>query len=98
MDYKEPKAIQLAADVLRQGDQKALLAVAKELAFAIADQTKFLYEKRKQMLWPKDMEKGLTELDRTTRLNGDLAIPERDLILLEKLEALVLLKLELLKS
>lgn len=100
MDYKEPSAVQQAARVLsrKDADYESLEGIAMILAFAIADQTKLIYEKRKQMLWPKDMEKGLTELDRTTRLNGDLAFIERDLILLNKLEALVIMRLELLKN
>jgi hypothetical protein len=60
-----------------------------DLAQATVDALKLLYEKRKQMLWPKDAEKNLTELDRTTRLNGDVAILERDYQFLLRIESLV---------
>lgn len=66
-----------------------LEALRFDLAKEVADSMQLLYEKRKQMLWPKDAEKGLTELDRTTRLNGDVAILERDYQFLLRLESLV---------
>lgn len=53
-------------------------AIRFELAEQKANTLRLLYEKRKQFLWPKDAEKNLTELDRTTRLNGDIASIERD--------------------
>lgn len=55
-----------------------LEAIRYELAEEKANTQKLLYEKRKQMLWPKDAEKNFTELDRTTRLNGDVASISRD--------------------
>jgi len=59
------------------------------LAKATTDSLQTLYQRRKQMLWPKDAEKNFTELDRTTRLNGDVAELERDYQFLVRLEALV---------
>lgn len=56
---------------------------------------RLLYEKRKQMLWPKDFEKGLTELDRTTRLDGDLAPMEADYQFMLKLDELIVARIEL---
>jgi hypothetical protein len=66
-----------------------LEALRYDLAEATSNSLQMLYQKRKQMLWPKDAEKNLTELDRTTRLNGDVAILERDYQFLSRLEALV---------
>jgi hypothetical protein len=60
-----------------------------DLAEATVNSLQLLYQKRKQMLWPKDAEKNLTELDRTTRLNGDVAILERDYAFLLRIEALI---------
>lgn len=72
-----------------------LEALRYELAEACVDAMQLLYEKRRQMLWPKDAEKGLTELDRTTRLNGDVAILERNYQFLLRVEALVEQRLSL---
>lgn len=59
------------------------------VAVATADQLQLLYEKRKQMLWPKDADKSKTELDRSTHLNADVAVIERDYRLLCCLEDLI---------
>lgn len=97
MDYREPEIIQKLGEVLRQpaslSSFEELEVMRFDLSLAIADQMKLVYEKRKQMLWPKDMDKGLTELDRTTRLNGDLAQLERDWEFLKMIEAQVELRL-----
>jgi hypothetical protein len=66
-----------------------LEALRFDLAQATTDAMQTLYEKRKQMLWPRDAEKGLTELDRTTRLNGDIAPLERDYQFLLRIESLI---------
>lgn len=70
-------------------------ALRYDLAEACYDSMQTLYQKRKQMLWPKDVEKGLTELDRNTRLNGDVAVLERDYHFLLKLQDLVESRIEL---
>jgi hypothetical protein len=72
-----------------------LEALRHDLAKETVDAMELLYTKRKQMLWPKDAEKGLTELDRTTRLNGDVAPLEKDYQFLLRLEALVEARLSL---
>lgn len=72
-----------------RGYIERLEAVRYDLAEATARAMELVYVKRKQMLWPKDAEKGLTELDRTTRLNGDVAMLERDYAFLKRLETLV---------
>lgn len=64
-------------------------ALRFELSESRVNSMKILYEKRKQMLWPKDTIEKLTELDRTTRLNGDVATLERDYQFLQRLETLV---------
>ena len=97
--YEEPKIISKLGRVMRRNIPKAgedlelyirsLDSLKFELAESTANQKRLLYEKRKQMLWPKDSEKGLTELDRSVRLNGDLAILERDMWFLERLNELV---------
>lgn len=65
------------------------------LAEAIAQMHRFIYEKRKQMLWPKDADKGLTDLDRKIRLDGDLAAFESDYQFLQRLDNLVEQKITL---
>lgn len=70
-------------------------ALRFQLAQVTTDSLQTLYQKRKQMLWPKDAEKSLTELDRTTRLNGDVAVLERDYQFLLRIEALVESRLNL---
>lgn len=90
---EEPKIIKLVGEYLRKtntrSDALKLDTLRFELALARVDAQKLLYEKRKQMLWPKDAEKGLTELDRTTRLNADVAVLERNYQFLARLEELV---------
>lgn len=66
-----------------------------DLAKERADAMQSLYEKRKQMLWPKDVDAKLTELDRNTRLNADVAILERDYQFLVRLEDLVEARVDL---
>lgn len=86
-------------ELLRQPLSKenliALDAIRYDLANERVKAMELLYVKRKQMLWPKDAEKGLTELDRTTRLNGDIAPLERDYQFLTRLETLVDSRIEL---
>lgn len=98
----QPKSARLVAEIgtlLRQApSQEQLISLDKlrfDLANEVTDAMQLLYEKRKQMLWPKDAEKGLTELDRSTRLNGDVAILERDYQFLLRLETLVADRLKL---
>jgi hypothetical protein len=66
-----------------------------EIASSLTEQLQLLHEKRKQMLWPKDADKSLTELDRTTRLNADIAPIERDYQMLIRIEKLVDDKIQL---
>jgi hypothetical protein len=63
------------------------------LAEARVDALSELQTKRKQMLWPKD--KDMTELDRTTRLNGDVSVYEKNWQFLVQLEEIVKDQLEL---
>lgn len=101
--YESPKVIAIVGAVLRQPiDMKAwktqlvsLEALQFELAEATVDQMKMLYQSRKQVLWPKDFDKKLTELDRTTRLNADAAVIERDYRLLKRVQELVDSRLDL---
>lgn len=72
-----------------------LEALRYDLAQATSDQLRLVYDKKKQMLWPRDMEKGLTELDRTTRLNADVSLIDRDYQFLLRLEALVEFRLQM---
>lgn len=97
--YESPKIINSIGKLLRKPLPRAaedldtymieLDAARPELAEAVVDCMRLLHEKRKQLLWPKDAEKGLTELDRQTRLDGDIAPIERDYQFLLKLERLV---------
>lgn len=103
--YQEPAIVGEIGSILRQplplahedleGAVIGLEAYRFALAEATVDAMRLLYEKRKQMLWPKDAEKNLTELDRTTRLNGDVAMLERNYAFLTRLEALVDARLNL---
>lgn len=70
-------------------------ALRFDLAQERVDKLQLLYQKRKQMLWPKDTIDKLTELDRTTRLNGDMAPLERDYQFLIRIEELVDARLSL---
>lgn len=95
--YESPKIIQEVGEFLREPIPKidiedhiiGLEALRFELAKSTVEQLKLLQDKRKQLLWPKDMEKGLTELDRTTRLNADVSIINKDYEFLLRLETLV---------
>lgn len=78
-----------------------LEALRFELAETTVDTMRLLYEKRKQMLWPKDIPVGKkepTELDRSTYLNADVATIERDYQFLLRIETLVKDRLELAQS
>lgn len=96
---KEPGIIARVGEFLRNPLPRAredleahiigLEGLRYDLAHDCVESMQVLYQKRRQMLWPKDAEKGLTELDRTTRLNGDVAILERDYQFLLRLEKLV---------
>lgn len=103
--YESPKVIievgkylqqplPLAQEDLRQ-HLIGLESMRYQLAEAIADQIKLVYDKRKQMLWPKDADKGLTELDRNTRLNADVSVMERDKEFLLRIEEMVLFRLNM---
>lgn len=65
----------------------ALEALRYELAQVMASTLEELYKKRAQYLYPRD--KGLTELDRTTSLNGSLAQIESDYLFQQKLWEIV---------
>lgn len=77
-------------------DIDELRSLRVELAEAVVDARQLLLEKRRQMLWPKDKE--LTELDRKTRLDGDVAMYERNYEFLYRLEEIAKEKLELYKT
>lgn len=64
-----------------------LEATRYKLAEARVDWLLLLYEKKNQMLHPKD--KDLTELDRRVMLNASIGVIERDYEFLVKLEQLV---------
>lgn len=64
-----------------------LSALRLELAEMTVDAYQKVAEKRRQMLWPKDKE--MTELDRKTRLDGDVAVYERDYQFLLRIENIV---------
>lgn len=97
--YRSPEIIERLGKVLRLPVPRAsedleehlvlLDSLRVDLATAACDHMRLLHEKRKQMLWPKDFDKKMTELDRTTRLNGDVAIIERDYRLLERIEGIL---------
>lgn len=97
--YESPSIIAKVGSLLRKPFPRStedievavmdLEDIKYDLAEAVTDHMRLLYEKRKQMLWPKDAEKNLTELDRTVRLSGDVAVIERDYQLLCKIEQLV---------
>lgn len=69
-----------------------LESIRFDLAEASVDTMRLLYEKRKQMLWPKDIPVGKkepTELDRSTYLNADTSTIERDYQFLIRIESLI---------
>lgn len=99
---KHKDIINRVGEALQQPIPKAVKPYVEELesvrfklAEARADAMQLLYEKRRQMLWPKDTAEKLTELDRTTRLNGDVAVLERDYQFLNRLEKLLDDRIEL---
>lgn len=67
-----------------------------ELSEAKVDFHMKLQEKRRQMLWPKD--KDFTELDRKTRLDGDVAVYQRNYDFLVELDDIVRERIELYKT
>ena len=101
--YQSPPIIAEAGKLLREhlpnGGEDAevhimeLDALRYDVAEATADTLRLLYEKRKHVLWPKD--KDVTELDRSVRLNADIAPIERDFALLQKIEVLIKDRIEL---
>ena len=101
--YQSPPIIAEVGKLLREalptGGEDAevhileLDALRYPLAEAVTNTMRMLYEKRKQLLWPKD--KDVTELDRSIRLNADMAPIERDFALLQKLEVLLKDRIEL---
>jgi hypothetical protein len=105
MEYQSPLIIIEIGKYLRspmplaqedlEGHMIGLEALRYELAQATVDQLQLLYQKKKQMLWPKDAEKGMTELDRNTRLNADVSIIDRDYQFLLRLEPLVEFRLQM---
>lgn len=105
--YESPRIIAKIGESLRQPiplDHKKLmshinelLTLQPELAEATCDWLQRSYETKKNMLWPRDMDKKITELDRTIRLNADSAIVERDYQFLLRLEKIVEMRLEIAK-
>lgn len=103
--YESPKIIAEVGAFLREPlpripeDLEAhiigLDALRFELAQATADWLKLLYDKRRQMLWPKDTDKKMTELDRNVHLHADVSVIERDYHFLEALTKLVEQRLDL---
>jgi hypothetical protein len=103
--YTSPEIISKSGELLRkplslaQEDLEQFLidmdSIRYDIASATTEQLQLLHEKRKQMLWPKDADKSLTELDRTTRLNADIAPIERDYQMLIRIEKLVEDKIQL---
>jgi len=104
--YESPPVIAEVGTILKQQiptideDRDMALIELDALRFPIAEARcnllKLLYDKRKQALYPKDFGKGLTELDRTTYMNADVSVIERDLKLLEAIESIVEGRVELL--
>lgn len=99
---ESPEIIKRAGDYLRNPlpkDNKKLLehitgleSIRFELAEATVDTMRLLADKRKQMLWPKDVpigKKEPTELDRSVYLNSDTATIERDYQFLIRIESLI---------
>ena len=95
--YQPPKIVKRVGEILKKPIPYApedldeyvreLLGIRVELAESVVEWGCLVAEKRKQMLWPKDAETKLTELDRTVRLEGDIAFIEKDykfLVMLEK--------------
>lgn len=74
-------------------DVLGLESLRLELSEAKVDFHMKLQEKRRQMLWPKD--KDMTELDRKTRLDGDVAAYQRNYDFLVELDDIVKDRLEL---
>jgi len=103
--YEPPVIIAKLGELLRESipvgnkaleaHMRAVEALRFELAQSTSDWTVELYLARKNMLWPKDFDKKLTELDRTTRLHADTGVIEKDLLMLSKLEILVAERLQL---
>lgn len=82
---------------LSSGSLRHHLQTLESLRYALAearvDSLQSLQEKRRQALWPKDRE--FTELDRKTRLEGDVAVYEKNYQFLLQLEEIVRDRLEL---
>lgn len=99
--WESPPILAEAGALLRKPPSKEVALELSDIRFPLAEEKvkmlRLVYEKRKQMLWPKDAEKGLTELDRTTRLNGDLAPLEADYEFIKTIELLIEQRLELIK-
>jgi len=101
MEYTSPPIIQECAKLLSEpippasedweGHLIAIQALQYPVAATSSDLLQLLYEKRKQLLWPKD--KDLTELDRHVRMNADVAPIDRDYQLLTKIEKLIELRI-----
>lgn len=102
-DYTEPTIIKTLATILRvpiptDGDELEahiieLNALQYDLALELVNTQKLLYEKRKQLLWPKD--KDQTELDRKTKLDADTAPIQRNYELLSRIELLIIQRLDI---
>ena len=97
-DYVSPPIIHEVAELLGvpipEDDLDAHIIALNALQYAVAvntvDSLKLLYEKKKQILFPRDIPNmKMTELDRTTRLNADTAVLQRDYELLTKIELLI---------
>lgn len=97
--YEAPSIIKEVGDILRLPLPRAredieahvveLEKLRVPLAEAVVDAGRLVAEKRLQALWPKDAEKKLTELERTVRLEGDIAVYERDYQFLLRLEKFI---------
>jgi hypothetical protein len=86
------KELPKASSALRQ-HLTGLECLRYALAEARVNAHQSLLEKRRQVLWPKD--KDMTELDRKTRLDGDVAVYEKNYQFLVQLEEIVRDRLEL---
>jgi hypothetical protein len=105
-EYSSPPIILDCAKLLRNPIPRAqedienhvieLNALQYPVVEAQCDMLQTLYEKKKQFLWPKDVPNmKMTELDRTTKLNADTAVLERDYQLLCKIEGLLISRLNI---
>lgn len=103
MDYSSPSIITQTGELLREPlptkatDLVAHVTALEALRYELADKTyewqQMLYEKRMQMLWPKEKDK--TELDRKTFLDGQTSIIQRDYEFMREIQELIKDRLDL---